>query len=201
MGIISVTPLENRTFRVCLVNPMGLTENVIIVCDSGIYSLYWKKNNIEYNQNGKIINVVTGTKNDYILFDYSDNLVANREQISFSQIMYIKDITPNNAYTIAVDHGFIGTEVEWLESLRGYNGKSAYDIAVAQGYKGSEAEWIASLKGYDGKSAYQLAVEHGYKGTEAEWIASLGDTTQVRADIQSLYSAITWVKGMGTLLQ
>ncbi|MBQ9793106.1 MAG: serine protease [Clostridia bacterium] len=57
------------------------------------------------------------------------------------------------------------------------NGKSAYDIAVEHGFKGTEAEWLASLKGEDGQdaseSAYDIAVKNGFEGTEEEWLASL----------------------------
>ena len=66
-----------------------------------------------------------------------------------------------------------------LKGENGIDGKSAYQLAVEKGFIGTEAEWIASLKGengingIDGKSAYQLAVEKGFIGTEAEWIASL----------------------------
>lgn len=71
-------------------------------------------------------------------------------------------IDGKSAYEIAVDNGFIGTEEEWLISLKGAdgvngqngtngeNGKSAYEIAVEKGFVGTEIEWIASLKGKDG---------------------------------------------------
>ena len=49
----------------------------------------------------------------------------------------------------------------------------AYEIAVEHGYQGSESDWLKSLSGKDGKSAYQIAVEYGYTGTEEEWLASL----------------------------
>ena len=138
-----------------------------------------------------------------------------------------------SAYEIAVENGFVGTESEWLESLKGadgkdgtdglpgkdgidgkngadghdgvngIDGKSAYEIAVANGFIGTESEWLESLKGSDGrdgidgkdgadgqpgkngidgdpgadgtdgKSAYIIAVEHGFTGTETEWLASL----------------------------
>ena len=51
------------------------------------------------------------------------------------------------------------------------NGKSAYELAVENGYVGTELEWLASLAGEagkagaDGKSAYELAVENGYNFT------------------------------------
>jgi len=127
-----------------------------------------------------------------------------------------------SAYQIATENGFIGTEEEWLESLKGIDGKdgadgapgqdgidgkngadghdgvngidgkSAYEIAVANGFTGTEVEWLESLKGSDGrdgadglpgkdgidgepgvngtdgKSAYIIAVEHGFTGTETE---------------------------------
>jgi hypothetical protein len=68
-----------------------------------------------------------------------------------------------SAYEIAVAAGFVGTETQWLESLKGKDGKnglngmsgtdgkSAYELAVAAGFTGTEAQWLASLKGADGK--------------------------------------------------
>lgn len=50
----------------------------------------------------------------------------------------------NSAYDVAVRNGFVGTEAEWVESLKG---DSAYDVAVKNGFTGTEAEWLAGLKG------------------------------------------------------
>ena len=36
---------------------------------------------------------------------------------------------------------------EQLLALKGENGKSAYQLAMEKGFVGTEAEWIASLKG------------------------------------------------------
>ena len=61
-----------------------------------------------------------------------------------------------SAYEVAVENGFSGTEVEWLESLvgpagqNGQNGASAYQVAVVNGFSGTESEWLESLKGEDG---------------------------------------------------
>ena len=75
------------------------------------------------------------------------------------------------------EHGGGGTQ--------GADGKSAYQIAVEHGFSGTETEWLASLKGpagadgatgasgADGKSAYQYAVEGGYTGTETEFAKKL----------------------------
>jgi len=58
-----------------------------------------------------------------------------------------------------------------------FNGKSAYELAVEHGFEGTEEEWMASFQkgetGDTGASAYEIAVSHGFKGTEAEWLASL----------------------------
>lgn len=61
----------------------------------------------------------------------------------------------------------------------GLNGKSAYEIAVANGYVGSEDEWLLSLKGdsgpsgRDGKSAFESSGGYQHFDTESEWVASL----------------------------
>lgn len=70
----------------------------------------------------------------------------------------------------------------------GQDGKSAYELAVVHGFVGTESEWLASLPGRDGldgqagqdgedgapgKSAYQLAVDAGFVGTQAQWLDSL----------------------------
>ena len=91
-----------------------------------------------------------------------------------------------SAYEIAVRNGFSGSEIEWLESLRGSDGsdgkgESAYEIALRNGYSGSESEWLESLKGSDGldnkgESAYEIALRNGFSGSESEWLESLKGT-------------------------
>lgn len=50
------------------------------------------------------------------------------------------------------DKGDPGTPgSDGLDGADGVDGKSAYDIAVAHGFVGTEAEWLESLKGYPGK--------------------------------------------------
>ncbi|MGV3588585.1 MAG: hypothetical protein ACO1OF_16385 [Adhaeribacter sp.] len=84
---------------------------------------------------------------------------------------------------------------QYLNSLKGADGRSAYQIAQANGYAGTEAQWLVYLKGYtpqkgidytdgaNGKSAYQLAVDNGYSGTLTQWLASLkGYTPQKGVD-------------------
>lgn len=130
----------------------------------------------------------------------------------------------DSAYQVAVDNGFVGTEVEWLASLvgpegpqgdqgiqgiqgiqgvtgntglTGADGDSAYQVALDNGFVGTELEWLASLigpegpqgdegpqgiqgetgdtglTGADGDSAYQVALDNGFVGTQVAWLASL----------------------------
>jgi hypothetical protein len=81
-----------------------------------------------------------------------------------------------SAYQIAVNHGFVGTEVAWLNSLIGQDGApggppgpeglSAYEVAVLDGFTGSEVEWLASLLGAAGSDGPQgLPGDDGANGT------------------------------------
>ncbi|MEK9987873.1 MAG: hypothetical protein VW601_05295, partial [Aquiluna sp.] len=96
----------------------------------------------------------------------------------------------------------------------GADGKSAYASALDAGFVGSEEEWIASLKGDEGepgesvkgdpgdpgKSAFEIAVEQGFQGTEDQWLESLkgedgllDDETlaQIQGDISAINSTLT----------
>jgi len=77
-----------------------------------------------------------------------------------------------SAYELAVDEGFIGSEIEWLESLKGHDGKPGRD--GVKGDKGEQGErGQDGAPGANGKSAYELAIENGFIGTQTEWIKSL----------------------------
>lgn len=75
---------------------------------------------------------------------------------------------------------------------RGLDGLSAYEIAVANGFVGTQAQWLLSLKGADGESAYQIWLDLGNTGTEQDFIdylsaqAELSITDLTDVDIASL---------------
>lgn len=71
-----------------------------------------------------------------------------------------------SAYEIAVKNGFVGSEQDWLDSIKGEQG----DIGPAgqTGMTGMTGE-----KGEVGYSAYQIAISLGFSGSEQEWIDSL----------------------------
>lgn len=80
-----------------------------------------------------------------------------------------------SAYEIALENGFVGTETEWLESLKGADGKDGINGKDgSDGVPGQDGiDGQDGINGADGKSAYIIAVEHGFTGTETEWLASL----------------------------
>ena len=89
-----------------------------------------------------------------------------------------------SAFEIAVENGFVGTETEWLESLRGKDGamgpQGEQGPPGADGQPGKNGEQGSpgvdgrdGLDGTNGKSAFEIAVENGFVGTEAEWLESL----------------------------
>ncbi len=86
-----------------------------------------------------------------------------------------------SAYQIAIENGFVGTETEWLESLKGIDGKDGINGKDgADGEPGKDgidgqngADGQDGVNGSDGKSAYEIAVANGFTGTEAEWLESL----------------------------
>lgn len=79
----------------------------------------------------------------------------------------------DSAYQLAVQKGFEGDEIAWLNSLKGSDGLSAYEIAVTKGFDGDLSTWVASLQGSDGSNAYELALQNGFDGTEKQWLESL----------------------------
>ena len=101
-----------------------------------------------------------------------------------------------SAYEIAVEHGFVGTETEWLESLKGVDGKEGVNGKDgcdgrngADGLPGKDgkngADGLPGRDGIDGKSAYIIAVEHGFSGTETEWLQSLKGKDGITPDMSS----------------
>lgn len=104
-----------------------------------------------------------------------------------------------SAYQLAVQEGFVGSEYEWLETLKGQDGQDGTDgqsfdyesltteqkaeIKGEQGDKGDSFEYedftqeqldeLRGVDGADGKSSYELALEIGYEGSLEEYLQSL----------------------------
>lgn len=127
-----------------------------------------------------------------------------------------------SAYEIAVEHGFVGTEAEWLKNLKGVDGKDGVNgkdgcdgrngvdgLPGKDGKNGADGlPGRDGINGTDGKSAYIIAVEHGFSGTENEWLQSLkgadgknGITPDMsdyatKADIAELQEQIRQISGI-----
>lgn len=98
--------------------------------------------------------------------------------VAFSFVLFVSCATVESgrngksAYEMAVENGFVGTEAEWLESLKGDDGKDGTNgKAGVDGKDGADGK--DGVNGQDGKSAYEIAVENGFVGTETEWLESL----------------------------
>lgn len=127
-----------------------------------------------------------------------------------------------SSYEIAVEHGFVGTETEWLESLKGVDGKDGVNgkdgcdgrngvdgLPGKDGKNGADGlPGRDGIDGIDGKSAYIIAVEHGFSGTETEWLQSLKGANgrdgiipdmsnyATKADIAELQEQIRQISGI-----
>ena len=83
-----------------------------------------------------------------------------------------------SAYSIAVAHGFRGTEQEWLDSLKGLQGPQGEPGPKGDPFRYEDftPEQLANLKGpkgADGLSAFNIAQLNGFQGTYVEWLKSL----------------------------
>lgn len=114
-----------------------------------------------------------------------------------------------DAYDIAVDNGFTGTESQWLASLQGEDGiigvdgrfevsatapsspvegDAWFNSVTARTYLYYDSYWVevgAAVSGQNGPSAYQVALDNGFVGTEADWLATLDPTAALAALVDS----------------
>lgn len=116
-----------------------------------------------------------------------------------------KGMDGKSPYEIAQDHGFEGTEYEWLLSLKGdpgSDGLNAYELACTFfGFTGTMKAYMESLKGEKGdtgKSAYEFALEYGFEGTEEDWVRFNTKTPITDEEILEIYNRLTTGSTEGT---
>ena len=90
--------------------------------------------------------------------------------LCLSAVILLASCTGKSAYEVAVENGFVGTETEWLESLKGKAGEAGdpgkAGDAGTDGYPG--------LPGKPGLSPFELLqFNENYQKTVEEWLASL----------------------------
>lgn len=154
-NIISCNIEKNDySYRLGVLTSIGSVEDILVTAD-GIYTVCYENTTGKLvTESGKITKVISNPSklDSYIEFDNSYDNSNRHKRIYFNKIKSIKDVTPNNAYVIAVKHGFIGTEEEWINKMR--YGKSAYEVAVDNGFIGTEEEWLFSIRPVRGVDYY-----------------------------------------------
>lgn len=146
---------------------------------------------------------LTGLSQGDMVYVKETDLVYFYDGTSFAAKESGLRIVGQSAYQVALETGYVGTEEEWLATLKGDafrfedftseqldlligpTGMSAFEHATEQGFSGTLTQWLDSLvgpkgdkgdqgtAGLNGKSAYQLAVENGFLGTSDAWLATL----------------------------
>ena len=87
--------------------------------------------------------------------------------------------------------------------VNGANGKSAYEIALEYGFVGTEAEWLESLKGSNGHSSYtHIKYAESLPDEDSDILTTgtgdyVGIYTGTSANAPSSYTAYTWYKIKG----
>lgn len=127
---------------------------------------------------------------------------------------FLNSIRGYSAYEVAVINGFVGTEVQWLQSLIGEDGLSAYQLWLQQGNTGTVQDFLDSLRGQDGytpikgidyfdgqdgESAYQIWLDLGNSGTEQDFINSLQGEDGTDGSVVTIGSNNNWyIDGVDT---
>lgn len=97
-----------------------------------------------------------------------------------------------SAYEIALEHGFEGSEEEWLESLKGEPGKDGVDGVVGKDGISTTHSWdgtILTITSASGASSANLKGDKGEKGNQGEKGDSYVITEADKAEIGSSVSA------------
>lgn len=76
--------------------------------------------------------------------------------------------------------GEVSFETQIQTGIKGDNGLSAYEVAVKNGFVGSEAEWLESLKGADGNDGHtpEKGVDYFTKSDETEIVNNVRDSLE-----------------------
>ncbi len=94
------------------------------------------------------------------------------------------------AYDIAVKNGFVGTEQEWLDSLKGTDGEDGKN--GLNGRDGEDADGVAYVN-----DLYAAAVENGYTGTFLEF---LNEYLTVNVNKDNVYAVSKAIRSAVTII-
>lgn len=112
-------------------------------------------------------------------------------------------IDGDSAYEIAVKNGFVGTEQEWLASLRGdsLTPKDLYDAAVAEGYTGSYYDYLTQVAGLDGEQLLSALKEELGQDIAINMAEPLLSSVSIIAGFTNLGSNSGAKSGSGVIYQ
>ena len=152
----------------------------------GFDSIADQVNTISIGRSGaekRLVNVANGINNtDAVnlsqLKVVDSKVTALQTQVNTLPVGGTGGVSGKSAYELAQDSGFVGTQSEWLASLKGDQGSAG--AQGSQGVKGDKGDTgvqgLQGLKGDQGLSAYQVAVNNGFNGTEAQWLGSFNSS-------------------------
>lgn len=99
---------------------------------------------------GKLLLALRGIDDggSYVICTENEALGTVVKSSANGEIADAQEATPDVLDSLLADVA----EIHSMGGIAGLDGKSAYDIAVEHGFAGTEAQWLASLKGADGHS-------------------------------------------------
>jgi hypothetical protein len=115
-------------------------------------------------------------------------------KIYFNQIVCIKNSQINDAYYIAVMHGFRGTLADWFKKMRGSRGYSAYEIAVQNGFVGGEKAWLDSIISNTKLEELEAKVDSINENSQNEIASIISDLDEIKNSLKS--KMVTYEEGM-----
>ena len=174
---------SGKTVSVRLLNPFGratrinytIEGNVVNILFSGMHQILVGYYNLLIIENEDEPNMYTLDRpNAFKLVPHSCE-ACDRKTLDITSDFCV----PANglsAYEIAKANGYVGSEKEWLLSLKGAEGKSAYELWLSKGNSGTMQDYLDSLKGEkgdNGKSAYEVWLTEGNQGSVDDYLASI----------------------------
>ena len=181
------TPTERLTFEGLVQKVDDAVADMIHRANSGEFDGYTPVKGVDY---------FDGEKGDP--FTYNDFTPEQLTALKGADgrtpekgVDYSDGVDGKSAYQIAVDNGFIGTEAEWLASLRGADGKDGKDGVQPDWNQNDEtaADYVKNRPFYMGDPVEAVLVEEstasfegGFSEFQSTFEATVGETYKVSWD-------------------
>ena len=181
------TPTEKPTLEGLVQQVDDAVADMIRRADSGEFDGYTPVKGVDYFDGEK------GDKGDP--FTYNDFTPEQLTALKGADgrtpekgVDYSDGVDGKSAYQIAVDNGFIGTEAEWLASLRGADGKDGVQPDWNQNDE-TAADYVKNRPFYSGNlvetvlfEESTVSFEDGFSEFQSTFEATVGETYKVYWD-------------------